>query len=199
MAQKVVNPNHPKRGDKLSVSPIRDLKDVRAIKRLLADNPRNLCLFVLGINSNLRASDLVSIKVSDVKDLKPGDEMVLTEKKTKKIRRIALNKSVVLAISNLLKSRDYQDDDNLFMGKRGPLQAISLTALVKSWCKSINLNGGNYGAHTLRKTWGFHQRVTFGVGLPELMVCFNHSSQRQTLTYLCISPEEVKSVYMNEI
>lgn len=58
---------------------------------------------------------------------------------------------------------------------------------------------GNYGIHTLRKTLGYHQRVTFGRGLPELMVCFNHSSQRQTFEYLCVQPEEVRSVYANEL
>ncbi len=51
--------------------------------------------------------------------------------------------------------------------------------------------------HTLRKTWGYHQRVSFNVGIPELMVCFHHSTQRQTLDYLCIQPEEIKSVYLN--
>lgn len=44
-----------------------------------------------------------------------------------------------------------------------------------------------------------HQRVTFGRGVPELMVVFNHSSQRETLEYLCIQPEEVKSIYLNEL
>jgi len=195
----MANVNHPKAGDKIAVSPIRDLRDIKAIKKLLANHPRNLALFITGINTNLRASDLVRIKAKDVKDLKAGDELELKEKKTGKLRRITLNKSVVQAIQNLLKSRDYQEDDNLFMGKRGPLAAISITALVKSWCKAINLNGGNYGAHTLRKTWGYHQRVTFGKGLPELMVCFNHASQRQTLDYLCIQPEEVRNIYLNEI
>jgi hypothetical protein len=44
-----------------------------------------------------------------------------------------------------------------------------------------------------------HQRVSFGVGIPELMVTFNHSSQRETLEYLCIQDDEVRSIYMNEI
>ena len=56
---------------------------------------------------------------------------------------------------------------------------------------------GRYGAHTLRKTWGYHQRVTFGVDIPTLMTCFNHSSQRQTLDYLCVQAEEIKTVYEN--
>jgi hypothetical protein len=58
---------------------------------------------------------------------------------------------------------------------------------------------GNYGSHTLRKTFGYHQRVTFGVDLPRLMVVFNHSTQKQTLDYLCIQPKEIKDVYENEL
>ena len=37
------------------------------------------------------------------------------------------------------------------------------------------------------------------MGLPELMVCFNHSSQRQTLNYLCVQPGEVRDIYLNEL
>jgi integrase len=74
----------------------------------------------------------------------------------------------------------------------------SVNRLFKGWCRSINLKG-NYGSHSLRKTFGYHQRVTFGRGVPELMVVFNHSTQRQTLEYLCIQPEEVNSLYLNEL
>jgi hypothetical protein len=37
------------------------------------------------------------------------------------------------------------------------------------------------------------------VGLPELMVCLNYSSQRQTLDYLCVQPGELGSVYLNKL
>ena len=75
---------------------------------------------------------------------------------------------------------------------------MSNNRLVKQWSRAINLKG-NYGSHSLRKTFGYHQRVTFGRGIPELMVVFNHSTQHQTLDYLCIQPDEVKSIYMNEL
>ncbi len=52
------NYNHPKLGDKTRVDPITDLKDIKSIKKMLQDNPRDLCLFVLGINTNLKAIDL---------------------------------------------------------------------------------------------------------------------------------------------
>ena len=127
-----------------------------------------------------------------------GDELTLKEKKTGKHRRITLNKAVTASVQALLASRKYQDNDPLFLGQRGLLTVSSVNRLVKTWCKTINLKG-NYGSHTLRKTFGYHQRVSFNVGVPELMVAFNHSSQRETLEYLCIQPDEVKSIYMNEL
>ena len=107
-----------------------------------------------------------------------------------------MNKECIKAIRNLLASRPYQPGDFLFLGQRGPITSIYINQLVKKWTAAINLKG-NYGAHTLRKTWGYHQRVTFKVDIPTLMVCFNHSSQKQTLDYLCIQPEEIRNVYEN--
>jgi integrase len=120
------------------------------------------------------------------------------EKKTGKLKRITLNKSVIASIQGLLQSRDHKDRDHLFNGQRGVLTVPSVNRLVKQWCESINLKG-NYGSHTLRKTFGYHQRVSHGVGLPELMTVFNHSTQRQTLSYLCVQPDEVRNIYLNEL
>ena len=192
------NPNHPKKGSVIRVDPIRNMKEIRSIRKLLANQPRNLALFTLGTNTNLRASDMLGIKAGQVRGLKPMGEIELRERKTGKLRRITLNKPVVEAITALLAAFPCHEDDSLFRGQRGPLTVPSLTRLVKSWCKTINLQG-NFGSHSLRKTWGYHQRVTFGRSLPELMVCFNHSTQKQTLDYLCIQPEEIRSIYANEI
>ena len=190
------NWNHPVKGSSITVEPIRNAKDIKAIKKILAGNSRDFCIFILGINTNLRASDILKLRVRDVQG---KDELVLREKKTGKLRRITLNRSVQEAIKTLLASRKYSDDDYLFLGLRGnPLTVPTLSRMVKEWAKSINLKG-NYGSHSLRKTWCYHQRVTYGMGLPELMVCFNHSSQRQTLDYLCVQPDEVRDIYLNEL
>lgn len=190
------NVNHPLKGASTKVEPIRSKKDIAAIKAMLATKPRDYALFVLGINTNLRASDLVNLTVEQVQGLKAGDDFEVTEKKTRKKRRITLNKPVVEAINSLLESRPYQPTDKLFQGLRGPITAIYVNHLVKQWAAAINLRG-NYGAHSLRKTWGYHQRVTYGVDIPTLMVILNHSSQKQTLDYLCVQDEEIKSVYEN--
>ena len=190
------NDNRPAAGSTIKVDPIKSKKDIAAIKKILADNPRDLALFTVGINTNLRASDLLRITAGMVRGLNAGDEIELREQKTGKLRRITLNKACIDAIRALLASRQYQDGDSLFRGQRGTLTVPSINRLVKGWCQAINLRG-NYGSHSLRKTWGYHQRVTFGTDIPTLMVCFNHSTQRQTLDYLCIQPEEIRGVYEN--
>lgn len=192
------NYNRPAKGSRIKVEPIKTLQDIKAIKKLLADKPRDLALFTLGINTNLRASDLLEIKVGQVRNLKPLESFEVEERKTGKARRVTLNKTCVAAIQKLLASRSYQEEDYLFLGQRGRLTVPSVNRLVKQWCAALHLPG-NYGTHTLRKTFGYIQRVVYRTGLPELMVCFNHSSQRQTLDYLCIQPEEIKEVYANEI
>lgn len=63
------------------VQPIRDPEIMEDIKLHLRDtNERNYILFMLGINTGLRISDLLRIRVRDVL----GTHISLREKKTKK-------------------------------------------------------------------------------------------------------------------
>jgi len=55
------------------VEPIRDKKAIHRIKKILADRPRDLCLFTLGINTAYRSNELLSLKVGQVKALRAGD------------------------------------------------------------------------------------------------------------------------------
>ena len=190
--------NHPKKGSSIKVEPIRDLKAIRTIKKLLAGHPRNYCLFVLGINTAFRAGDLLSITVGQVRNLGVGDHLEVREQKTGKLRRVTLNRAAVDAIQRLLDSREFGDGDFLFSGQRGRLSVSYVTRLVKGWCREINLKG-RYASHSLRKTFGYHQRVTYGVALPVLVELYGHATQRQTLDYLCVQDEEIRDVYMNEL
>ncbi len=84
MDKNIRNPNHPKKGSRIKVDPIRNEADIAAIKKLLTDNPRDLLLFVLGINNGLRAGDLLKLKVAQVRKLKPGQTTTIVESKTGK-------------------------------------------------------------------------------------------------------------------
>ena len=88
------NPNHPKKGSSITVDPIRADKDIKKVKRLLKDNTRDLLLFTMGINNGLRISDLLKLKVGDVRDIKPGQTFKVKETKTGKMNILMINKSV---------------------------------------------------------------------------------------------------------
>lgn len=195
--------NHPKSGDTIKVEPIKEQKDIKAIKRLLADKPRDLAIFIVGINTNLRASDLLKITIGQIRNLQPGEHFSIREQKTGKDKSITINKTVYEAIRDLLElySPGTPDSAPLFQSRKGqqqPLCVPYLNGLVKGWCKEINLKG-NYGSHTLRKTFGYMHRTVNNTDLPTLMQMFNHSSQKQTLDYLCIQPEEIRDAYMFEL
>lgn len=194
--QKGENPNHPKKGRQIKVEPIRKKKDIDLIKKMLGDKPLDYAFFTIGINTNLRASDILNIYAAQVKNLKAGDSFQIREQKTKKYRQVVWNSNCVDAVERLLKRKKPGDWDYLFEGQRGRWSVPTVSRKVKEWCRAVNLKG-NYGAHSLRKTWGFHQYHTFKQPLPILCQCFNHASQRQTLDYLCIEEQEIRDVFMN--
>ncbi len=63
----------------------------------------------------------------------------------------------------------------------------------------VEVMPAGYGAHTFRKTWGYHQRVNHGVGFEILCKRYNHSSPVVTMRYLGIESKEVTDMLMNAI
>ncbi|MCK5525451.1 MAG: tyrosine-type recombinase/integrase [Thiomargarita sp.] len=194
---RIVSNNRPKKGDLIKVLPIREMRAIKNIRARLADNPRNLCLFVVGINTALRASELRLIRVSYVRYLNEGDSFELKQPKTGRYRRVTVNQSCIEAIRRLLSSKSFDNDDYLFEGKRGVLTVPTICRLVKEWCEGEKLlrGNGNYGSHTLRKTWGYWQRQS-GTSWPLISQAYGHATQKQTLEYLCIQDEEIENIYM---
>lgn len=194
------NFNGPKKGSKTAVEPIRRLKDIQAIMKLLSDNPRNHLLFVMGINNGLRTGDLINIRVGDVSKMKIGDILTIREGKTGKSNILVINKTIYKSLEAFLSKTKPNDSDYLFASRKGS-NAITVNYvnnLVKKWTSSINLRG-NYGAHSLRKTWGYIQRTQYGAGFEVICRRFNHSSPTITMRYLGIEDKEVTSILMNEV
>jgi len=196
--------NRPRKGAHIKVEPIRYLADIKRIKNLLINRSRDLALFTLGINVPLRVSDLLRLTYDQVSGLSPGDLLVIHEKRTGRRLKVGFNGACWAAVANLgaihSDRPDFQTTSRfLFPSRRGDvLLPSSVHRLVKSWCKAIGLEG-NYGANSLRKTWGYHQFATFGTDLSRLSTFFNHATRRQTLDYLCLVPEDFKSIFDHEL
>ena len=185
----------------IAVDPIRRQEDIDSIKRLLSDSPRDHLLFTLGINNGIRVVDLLRLKVKQVMDVKPNEFVRIKESKTGKSNVLYFNKAVHKSLRNYLDRIKPNPDDFLFKSRKGdnePLQSQAVSKLVKKWTKAINLRG-TYGAHTLRKTFGYIQRTKHGVGFEVLGKRYNHSSPAITMRYLGIQDKEVNGILMNEI
>ncbi len=197
--------NRPEKGARIKVEPIRSLVAIGRIKQLLAKRPRDLVLFTIGINTPLRVSDLLALQFGHVCNIKPGGFLTVREKRTGRRIKIGLNRVCYEAISGLVASlgpasaEPAWEKRHLFRSRRGEvLLASSVHRLVKSWCKHTGLNG-NYGANSLRKTWGYHQFATFGTDLNRLITIFNHATRRQTLDYLCLQPQDFKNIFEHQL
>jgi|TARA_R110002124_G_scaffold78287_1_gene209126 integrase len=195
------SPNRSAKGPSGKIEPIFDPADIKRIKSMLERNPRNWALFVFGINTAFRASELVLIKIGHVVELREGDSFALREPKTGKYRRVTLNAYAVEAVQRCIAAHpNSQAGASLFWShKTGrALLAGSLHKIVKGWCEEAGL-AGRFGSHTLRKTWGYQQRVQHDEPLSLLTKAFGHSSEAQTLEYLCIQPDELQRLYQNKI
>ena len=188
--------NAPKKGASIKVEPIRRLEDIEAIKRMLESKPRDYLLFVMGINNGLRIGDLLQLKAGPFRDAKVGDTIPVTEQKTGKAQEVVINKAVRKALAKYFAHFDPADDDYLFKSRKGqnqPMTVSNANMLVKGWCRAINLEG-NYGTHTLRKTFGYILRRKYGVGWEVLAQRFNHASPAVTRNYLGIQDDEVNNI-----
>ncbi|MFO7816160.1 MAG: site-specific integrase [Desulfovibrionales bacterium] len=194
------NTNHPKKGSRITVEPIRKIADIKSIKKLLSNRPRDYLLFTMGINNGLRIGDLLKLKVKDVAGVKAGGAITVREQKTGKENVLLINKATHKALQAYLKACQHDSEEYLFPSQKGngPLTVSAANRLIKSWCKQINLRG-NYGTHSLRKTFGYIQRVHYGIGFELLCKRFNHSSPAVTMRYLGIEDKEVNGILMNEI
>lgn len=200
MIKKGCNPNHPKKGTSTKVQPIRSKDAINHIKLSLHHQSRNLCFFTLGINTAYRANELLSLRIGQVAHLHIGDVLDIKQSKNSAYRATAINGVVYDALQCWLACHPKRDDLNtqLFMSNHYRHDALSVSAvnhLVKKWCMSSGLTE-NYGSHSLRKTWGYHQRVYNKASVALLMRAFGHTSEVQTLNYLGILADEIKALYM---
>ena len=181
------------------VQPIRDLKKIETIKKLLKQqNLRDYCLFVVGINSGLRISDLLKLTISDVIDgNKLKDRIRLREKKTNKFKDFPLSDNAKSALKEYLKTREYAANEPLIISRKnkGFLLRQQAYKIINNVAKEVSIKE-KIGTHTLRKTFGYHA-YNNGYDITLIQKLFNHSSPSVTLRYIGITQDELDDVYMN--
>jgi integrase len=185
------------------VEPLKNVKDIEKVKQYLIGKKckRDYVLFVVGCNVGLRAGDLLKIRIKDVFH---GDRVCeavrIVEQKTDKVRLFDLNKSAKEAIKLYLGTlKEINPDDFLFKSKKSDALAVeSAHKIIKTTLRELNIKG-NYGTHTLRKTFAYHVYINNIRSNPRiietLQKILNHSSSAITLRYIGITKEVISSVY----
>lgn len=172
-----------------TVEPIRDINVVHDIADYLRiHSERDYIMFMFGVYSGLRISDILSLRVRDVRG---KDKVSLREMKTGKERRFPINKALKKALLRYIQPME--DYEFLFKSRNGQNKPISRQ---QAW--SILKNAGNQfgveciGTHTLRKTFGYHMYMqTRNIALIQKIL--NHSSPEITMVYIGITQEAMDS------
>ena len=163
------------------VQPIRDKNKIEEIKTYLKENgSRDLLLFTMGINTGLRISDLLKLKVIDVKG---KSHVEIKEQKTGKVKRFPLLGNLQSMIDEYIKGK--LDNDYLFKSRNGsnkPITRVMAYIIINDACRKAQITD-NVGTHTLRKTFGYHHYQTFH-DVAILQYLLNHSSPSITLRYI---------------
>lgn len=168
-----------------NVQPIRDKEKIKELKAVLMQQSyRNYFLFLMGINVGLRISDLLPLKVCDVRN---KDYISLKEKKTSKDKKFYINDSMKEEIKKYTVIMS--DFDFLFPSQKGGhLKRVRAYEILSQAAKEVGLT--EIGTHTMRKTFGYHfYKEKKDVAM--LQEIFNHSAPSITLKYIGINQDEI--------
>lgn len=175
---------------KQTVEPIRDKLQIKQVEEYLKNkSSRNRLLFVLGTNSGLRISDILSLNVSDVRD---KTHIVINEQKTGKFKKFPINDKLKKLIQEFIK--DKEDNAPLFLSqKQSRLDRSQVYRMLNKACKAVGITA-NIGTHSMRKTFGYHHYKQFK-DIAMLQMIFNHTNPVVTLRYIGIVQDEIDNSY----
>lgn len=175
------------------VEPIRDKKDIQRIIRYFKERNKEkyAILFMLGVNSGLRVSDILKLKVKDVLD---KTFIQLSEQKTGKYKLFPLKPELQKELNDFCKNRN--PTEWLFTGRHEiKLDRIIVYKTIVQACNDLKINA-NVGTHTMRKTFGYHHYKQFN-NIALLQTIFNHYSPAITRRYIGITQDEINESYLN--
>lgn len=181
----------------MTVEPIRNKTKIKQMYYYLnGKDAKYGLLFKFGLNTGLRISDILPIKVKDIfnNSGEYKDYLILKERKTGKEKKIKLNNALRKAISEYVKQQKLASESHLFPSRKGNyIRRVQAYRVLKEAADVCGIE--NFGTHSLRKTWGYwtYKMSKYNIGL--IMDTFNHSSQSITLRYIGVNQDQKDELY----
>jgi integrase len=190
----------------MTTQPIRDKRQIKMICKCFSgrNERRNLTLFLFGIHTALRISDILCLRWGTLFDFNTGKmrtEFELTEQKTKKHKILAVNSHLRDALIALFRQSNKRTslapEDFIFSHptRRHPISRIQAYRILKAAAKLAGV-GAPVSCHSLRKTFGYHLWKK-GTSPVVIMDIYNHSSFEITRRYLGLCQDDRNFAYIN--
>lgn len=164
------------------VEPIRDKAIIEDIYLDLdKTNKRDALMFMLGLHTGLRISDILKFKIRDLMK----DYYNIREQKTGKQKSYEWNPYLKRIIDEYIQGKDA--DEYVFRSRQTlkPITRQRAYQIIKGICEKHGVH--NVGTHTLRKTFGYFLYQESGKDVALVMDILNHSNQETTLRYIGIT------------
>ncbi len=179
----------------VKVDPIRSQEKIQSMKDILKgqEKYRDLLWFTIGLNTALRISDILDLKVKDVRaeDGSYRNSFQIMEQKTNKSGKHYLNQSIRTALDLFFEHNPSKEqEDYIFTTYSGRLTRTRCHQIIKDLADKVGLEG-NYSTHSMRKSYGYHN-YREGISLDLLQSKFNHKSSSQTLEYIGITDDDLQ-------
>lgn len=175
---------------------------VRLIRDILRaeGNLRDLALFCVGVDTMLRASDLLRMKVCDVVEGDSGKiklELPIQQQKTREPTMVTLTPVGQDALVKWIRAEGKLSWDYLFTGlhksRQTPITSTQYRRLVKRWASLARLNPADYSSHSLRRTKA--SLIFQATGNAEVVrQLLGHSSIASTSAYLNVEKKHALEI-----
>lgn len=142
---------------KRTAEPIKNTTDIKRIRSILANHPRDLLLFNLALETGIGMKKLLRLKVRDITGIGIGEKVTISDHGQK--YDFIMNDPIYEALKRYLESVRPNLEDFLIKSKKGqrPLNLSSVSNMINDWFKKADIKNC-YGAISLRKTWEFNNK-----------------------------------------
>jgi len=161
------------------------------------ENWHDLALFLVALDSALRASDLLQLKVCDVcySNGRVRQKLARRQRKTGKVMEPVLTPSARRVLAQWISVSGKSGEEYLFTRHKTapnakPITRVHLSRLVKAWALWLGHPPDDYACHSLRRTKGV-MMYEAGERVADISKMYGHASEASTLHYLGITQSRV--------
>lgn len=159
----------------------------------MSGSTRDLALFNLAIDSKLRASDLVRLKIADVcSGALVRDRGVVVQQKTGRPVQFEITEVTRQSVERLLASQPSDEGGYLFRSRSHGQPHISsrqYARIVHRWIRNIGLDDRGFGTHSLRRTKVAQLYRKTG-NLRAVQLLLGHAKIETTVRYLGVEVDD---------